>query len=70
MCQGQTGKVPCLSPGKSPFFQIWLYFLPVSPKNLALPPTLKLLFCKVQEWRSHQTRFYFDKLKFVVSESI
>ena len=44
MCQGQPGKIICLSPEKMTIFPHLAYFPPVPPKKLALPPTLKLYF--------------------------
>ena len=44
MCQGQTGKIACLSPGKCAFSAFSAIIPLVFSKNLALSPTHKLLF--------------------------
>ena len=41
---GTTWKSPCLRPGKITIFLHYHFLNPVPLKNLALPPTSKLLF--------------------------
>ena len=45
ICQGQTGKLPCLNPEKMRIFpQLFLLFYFIPPKNMALSPIYELLF--------------------------
>ena len=60
MCQGQPGKLPCLSPDKMIILPHLALFFHLSLPKIWHSHPLKITCLKVHELNYHHTKFYFN----------